>query len=140
MPVPDEVFLSHASADREFTARLSEVLRRHGVPVWYSDTNILGAQQWHDEIGAALQRCDWFVVVLTPDAVESRWVKRELLFALQQDRFDDRIAPVLYRSCDHEELSWTLASLQMVDFREDFDQGCRDLLRIWGIGFVAGES
>ena len=139
MPVPDEVFLSHSSADRAFTARLAEVLRRHGVPVWYSETNILGAQQWHDEIGAALRRCDWFVVVLTPDAVESKWVKRELLFALQQDRFDGTIAPVLCRSCDHEELSWTLASLQMVDFREDFNRGCRDLLRIWRIG-TAGES
>ena len=107
------------------------MIREHGIPVWYSDTNIRGAQQWHDEIGAALRRCDWFVVVLTPDAVESRWVKRELLFSLQQDRFDGRIAPILYRSCNHDELSWTLASLQMVDFREDFDQGCRDLLRIW---------
>ena len=58
------------------------------------------------------------VVVLTPDAVASRWVKCELLFALQRNRFDDRIAPVLCQSCNHDELSWTLASLQMVDFRE----------------------
>ena len=79
-------------------------------------------------------------MILTPDAVSSKWVKRELLFSLQQDRFDGRIAPILYRSCDHDELSWTLASLQMVDFREDFDQGCRNLLRIWGIGYVASES
>ncbi len=136
MPIPDEVFLSHSSADRAFTARLAGVIRKHGVPVWYSDTNILGARQWHDEIGAALHRCDWLVVVLTPEAVASRWVKRELLFALQQERFDDRIAPIRYRSCNHEELSWTLASLQMVDFREDFDLGCRDLLRIWGIGYA----
>ena len=100
MPVPDEVFLSHSSADRVFTARLAEVLRSHGIPVWYSNINILGAQQWHDEIRAALRRCDWLVVVLTPDAVASRWVKRELLFALQQDRFDNRIAPVLYQSCN----------------------------------------
>ena len=138
MPVPVEVFLSHSSIDREFTTRLAEVIRKHGIPVWYSDTNILGAQQWHDEIGEALRRCDWLVVVLTPRAVESRWVKHELLYALQMDRFDGRIAPVLYQSCDHDELSWTLASLQMVDFREDFDRGCRDLLRIWGIGYAPG--
>jgi len=66
VPVPDEVFLSHSSADRAFTARLARVLREHGVPVWYSDTNIRGAQQWHDETGAALRRCDWLVVALTP--------------------------------------------------------------------------
>ena len=70
----------------------------------------------------------------------SKWVKRELLFSLQQDRFDGRIAPILYRSCNHDDLSWTLASLQMVDFREDFDQGCRELLRIWGIGYAPREA
>ena len=134
--MPREIFLSHSSADRAFTTRVADVLRRHGVPVWFSDANILGAQQWHDEIGAALGRCDWLVLVLSPSSVASRWVKRELLFSLQQDRFDGHIVPVLYRPCDHAELSWTLASLQMVDFQNDFDEGCADLLRVWGIGYA----
>lgn len=134
--MPREVFLSHSSADRAFTTRVAGVLRRHGVPVWYSDENILGAQQWHDEIGAALRRCDWLVLVLSPSSVASTWVKRELLFSLQQDRFDGKIVPILYRPCDHAELSWTLASFQMVDFQSDFDEGCADLLRIWGIGYA----
>jgi hypothetical protein len=68
---PAEAFLSHASADRQFASELAEILRRHGLPVWYSETDIRGAQQWHDEIGAALGRCDWFLLVLTPAAVES---------------------------------------------------------------------
>lgn len=134
--MPDEVFLSHSSADRPFAKRLAATLRRHRVPVWYSDTNIQGAQQWHDEIGAALVRCDWFVVALSPNAVKSKWVKRELLFALQQDRFDGRIAPVIYQPCSHMQLSWTLSQIQMIDFSDDFDRGCRDLLRIRGLGFV----
>jgi len=56
--MPDEVFLSHSSEDRELASSLAKVIRAHGVPVWYSDTDIRGAQQWHDEIGDALQRCD----------------------------------------------------------------------------------
>lgn len=134
--MPREVFLSHSSADRAFTIRVADVIRRHGVPVWCSDENILGAQQWHDEIGAALRRCDWLVLVLSPSSVVSTWVKRELLFSLQQDRFDGKIVPILYRPCDHAELSWTLASFQMVDFQNDFDEGSADLLRIWGIGYA----
>ena len=69
--LPNEVFLSHSDVDRPFAASLVEVLRRHGVPVWYSPTDILGAQQWHDEIGAALRRCDWFVLILSPNSVNS---------------------------------------------------------------------
>ena len=83
---PREVFLSHSHQDRTFASRLSETLRRHGVPVWYSRDRIQGAQQWHDEIGRALNRCDWFAVLLTPSTVRSDWVKRELLFALQKKR------------------------------------------------------
>ena len=117
---------------------MAEVLRRHGIPVWYSDTKIRGAQQWHDEIGAALRRCDWFALVLSPAAVASMWVKRELLFSLQQDRFEGRIVPIIHRQCAHDELSWTLSQIQMIDFEHDFDQGCRDLLRIWGTGYHVG--
>ena len=135
MAIPDEVFLSHSSQDQEFATNLVDVLRRHGVPVWYSRTNIIGAQQWHDEIGAALRRCDWFLVVLSPHSVESIWVKRELLFALQQNRFADKIVPLLYQHCDFERLSWVLSSFQFVDFQQAFDDGCRDLLRIWGLGY-----
>ena len=87
--LPHEVFLSHSDLNREFAGSLSEVMRRHGVPVWYSQANILGAQQWHDEIGAALQRCDWFAVILSPQSVESMWVRRELLHALNHDRFEN---------------------------------------------------
>ncbi len=132
--LPAEVFLSHSSQDREMAARVAEMLRAHGVPVWFSQTNIVGAQQWHDEIGAALGRCDWFVLLLSPEAVSSKWVKRELLFALENDRYNNRIVPIRCRDCDRGQLSWTLTGFQMVDFSGEFAAGCRDLLRIWGIG------
>jgi len=121
--LPQEVFLSPSDRDRQFVTVLADMMRRHGIPVWYSRTNILGAQQWHDEIGAALHRCDWFVLVLSPHAVESIWVKRELLFSLQQNRFEDKIIPLLYQSCAYERLSWTLSLSQMVDFTQTFEQG-----------------
>jgi TIR domain len=133
--MPNEVFLSHSSQDNAFVTDLATALRRHGVPVWYSRTNIRGAQQWHDQIGQALRRCDWFLVVLSSHSVRSKWVKRELLFALQQDRFENRIVPVLYQPCDVDYLSWVLPSFQTVDFQRDFEDGCRELLRLWGLGY-----
>ena len=138
--MPDEVFLSHSSADREFVTVLSDTLIRHGVPVWYSDTNILGSQQWHDEIGAALNRCDWMVLVLSPDSVESIWVKREVLFALMQSRYAEKIVPLVHKNCDFDKLSWVLSQYQMVDFQDDFQNGCKELLRIWDIGYISNEK
>ncbi len=130
-----EVFLSHSHHDRAFVLPLVDILRRHGIPLWYSGTDIIPAQQWHDEIGAALQRCDWFMIVLSPDALQSLWVKRELHYALQQERLANNIIPLLYQDCEYGKLSWTLAGYQMVDFTQSFENGCRDLLRVWGLGF-----
>ncbi|MGC2238661.1 MAG: toll/interleukin-1 receptor domain-containing protein [Pyrinomonadaceae bacterium] len=132
---PQEIFLSHSSADKIFADSVVVTLRNHGVPVWYSQTNILGAQQWHDEIGKALKRCDWFVVILSPDSVKSMWVGRELSFALRDNKFNNKITPVLYKSCDYEDLSWTLSGFQMIDFSGNSDDGFRELLRTWGIGY-----
>ena len=132
--LPAEVFLSHSHEDREMATRVAEVLRAHGVPVWYSETDIIGARQWHNEIGAALDRCDWFIVILSPDAVSSKWVQRELVFALDNDRYNDRIIAIRFRDCDFRRLSWTLSGFQMVDLSGEFAAGCRELLRIWGIG------
>ena len=42
--MPTEVFVSHSHVDQEFAERLVDVLRRHRIPVWYSDTHIRGAQ------------------------------------------------------------------------------------------------
>ncbi len=131
------MFLSHSSRDRSFAEKLARVLRAHGIPVWYSGTDIVGAQQWLDEIGDALARCDWFIVVLSPSAVKSKWVKQELHYALRQTQYDETIVPVVRRKSDYEALSWMLENFQMVDFQQDFEGGCRELLRVWGVGYDA---
>lgn len=130
---PRQVFLSHASTDRRFVRRLARALSARGIRAWYSEHNLVGAQQWHDEIGKALGQCDWFIVVLSPQAVASEWVKRELLFALQARRYRRRIVPLLHRACDWGRLSWTLDSFQRVDFTHGFEYGCKELLRIWDV-------
>jgi hypothetical protein len=135
-PIPRELFLSHATPDRPFVDELVQVLRGNGIPVWYSVTNILGSRQWHDEIGRALERCDWFGLILSPAALKSKWVRRELMFALNDDRYVDKIVPILYQGCEFHRLSWVLPSFQIVDFTVDTGSGYRDLLRVWGLGYT----
>jgi hypothetical protein len=130
---PREAFISHSARDRKFVKKLAQALRGQGIRCWYSEAHIRGAQQWHDEIGRALNRCDWFLLVLSPHSVQSKWVKRELLFALQEDRYTDRIAPIVRKACDYSNLSWTLASFQMIDFVRDFPAGLSALLRTSGL-------
>src|SRR5437870_3250822 len=100
-----EVFLSHSSQDHAEARRLKEILTAHGIPVWFSPHKLVGAQLWHDEIGKALARCDWMMVLLTPAAVQSKWVKREVVYAAAEDRYDDHVIPLLFEPCKHRKLS-----------------------------------
>ena len=92
-----------------------------------------GADQWHDEIGQALDRCDWFLVIVSPNALKSMWVKRELTYALSLQRYRRRIIPVIFKNCRWRSLSWTLGSSQLVNFQTSFSKGRKQLLKIWGI-------
>jgi hypothetical protein len=127
------VFVSHSNRDRVFAERIVAVLRRHGIACWYAPNNILGAQQWQDEIGRALRQCNWFLLILSKNALKSRWVKRELAYALEDDRYDGRIVSVVKSPGNYADLSWTLSSIQQVDFACHFDDACVNLLRVWGI-------
>src|SRR5947209_16075448 len=124
---PSEVFISHSSKNAVFIDRLKDVLTKHGVKSFVSKAHIRGAQEWHDEIGTALKRCDWFLLVLSPQSVRSPWVKHELIYALQENRYRGHIIPVLYKNCYKDALSWTLSAIEWIDFRRDFDAGCEKL-------------
>jgi len=133
--LPVEVFLSHSAKDQRFLKRLVGVLRDNGLSVWFSEHGIRGAAQWHDEIGAALARCDWMIVILSPASVASRWVKREVTHAVEEPRFDGRIIPLRISACSAKELSWVLPQIQTIDFIGRFDDACRELFAIWGISY-----
>jgi hypothetical protein len=130
---PSEVFLSHSTIDRALAKRVVSFFHTQKINLWYSPKHIVGATEWHDEIGRALARCDWFLIVLTPNSVKSRWVKKELLYALDEPRYEDRIIPLLAKTCKFNQLSWTLKQIEVVDLRQGFSAGCDALLKIWGI-------
>ena len=108
---------------------------KHNIESFFVPGRIIGTLDWHDQIGYALHHCNWFILVLSPDAVKSVWVSRELKYALNEARFRHRIIPLMYRSCRPEELSWTLNQLNVIDFRRDFHAGCKRLLSVWQISY-----
>lgn len=135
MSGPVEVFLSHSSDDADTAIEIARVLGECGISTWYAPREIVGSQKWQDEIGAALGRCDWFMLLLSPGAVRSMWVRRELQYALIQRRYDGRITPVLISPCDPDNLSWVLQTFQQVDLTRRTGEAYANLLRVWGKEF-----
>ena len=131
-----QVFLSHASRDRPFAARLAATLERHGVGVWYSAGAIRGSQEWQNEIGRALASCRWFLLLGTRAACRRPpgkpwWVQREVVYALASKRYEGRILPLLREQADLSKLSWFLPQIEYLDFRGDYDAACARLLKTW---------
>jgi len=74
-----DVFLSFASDDEELARPIWQDLSISGLRVFWSDVslkNTLGSS-WVDVIEQALQRSRHFLLLVTPAAMTSKWVKRE---------------------------------------------------------------
>jgi hypothetical protein len=70
--------------------------------------------------------------LLTPDSVKSKWVKREVHYALRSDRYEDRVIPLIFKNCDMDELSWVLSGLQTITVSRRWKKAMRELLALWG--------
>lgn len=91
-----EIFVSYSRRDWEkHVEPLVERLRKEGFRVWIDQHLLEGGQDWLDEINGALQRCKAMILCVSPDALESRWVKMEYRFFIREDK---PILPLMCRS------------------------------------------
>jgi hypothetical protein len=88
------IFISYSRRDQEFVTRLATDLNAQVAGVWFDQSTIQAGQKWHDEIMEGIQECKAFILVLSPDAMESRYVREEVNKALELGK---AIFPVIYR-------------------------------------------
>lgn len=76
-----DVFLSYSRDDTTVMQRLRDDLRAAGLVVWTDESIEPGSSSWKSEIEAAIRGCGCLVVLLSPDAAQSKWVRAEIDFA-----------------------------------------------------------
>ena len=59
------------------------------------------------------------VVLLSPNALRSSAVRREIDYALGEQRYSNRLIPVLPKELNEEEIPWILRRLQMIQLGGD---------------------
>ena len=91
------IFISHASADDGFVADLRRGLEGQGLAVWVDSRRLRGGDRLEQEIRQAIADAEHCIVVLSPQTVNSPWVRREISQALaaQESRPDYRVIPLL---------------------------------------------
>jgi adenylate cyclase len=111
--VQPRVFVSFSQGDRDLVARqLLEPLKKRGLDVFSFAESIPPAADWHRLIEEQLERCDWFVVVVSPNAIESEWVRGEVASALGRKNLDRRIVPITVKGADISKVDLRLGLLQ----------------------------
>src|SRR5688572_21060072 len=97
------VFLSHSPKDRAFVERiLLPFLHDRGVSTWYSTADIKTADDWEAGIRSGLKASNYSLVVLSPDAIKSDWVRAEVLWAIRHRK--GKVIPVIVAACEPGDL------------------------------------
>ncbi len=74
-----DVFISHASEDKEAIARpLYDALKARGVSVWFDEAELTLGDSLRRKIDEGLARCRYGIVILSPRFLEKEWPQREL--------------------------------------------------------------
>lgn len=106
-PVHD-VFLSHASEDKDAIARpLKEALEERGLSVWFDEIKIRVGQSIRQEIEKGIASARFGVVIVSPAFFKKQWTQAELdaLFARRMDSGRSMILPVWHHISKDEVLA-----------------------------------
>ena len=93
------VFISHSSRDDAFVKELREALESNGITVWVDSRNLRGGSKLAPEIDEAIEQARQVIVVLSPNTVNSPWVRKEIAKSMEveKQRRDEgyRVIPLL---------------------------------------------
>src|SRR5215510_8699023 len=91
-----KLFISHSSQDDAFVRDLRAALSDHGQEGWIDSRELRGGDPLWPEIQKALDVASAYVVVVSTDALQSKWVGKELRYALKlRDQRGNDAFPVI---------------------------------------------
>jgi formylglycine-generating enzyme required for sulfatase activity len=105
-------FISYSRAHSAFVVRLARDLKSAGFDVWLDQLDIPKGARWDDAIEAAVEKSSTFMIVLSPESIESQNVKDELSYAIDAGK---HILPVVIQPC---KIPLRLRRFQYVDFTD----------------------
>ena len=119
----DQIFISYSKKDRDFAWKLADDLGDAGHKVWI-DRSLQVGEDWEQTIEKQLAEADEVIVVLSKNAIASKWVQHEgsIAYGLKK-----RIYPVLIEELPPEDLPIWMNKFQYhsfinVEYETSFDK------------------
>lgn len=87
-------FISYSTKNQDFAERLHNDLQAKGVRCWFAPHDVQGGRKLHEQIDEAIRLHDKLLLILSPDSMNSEWVKTEIAKARKREVRD--LARVLF--------------------------------------------
>ena len=78
-------FISYSTRDQEFAQRLYADLQSRGVRCWFAPHDVQAGKKLHEQIDHAIRIHEKVLLVLSPDSMNSEWVKTEIAKARKRE-------------------------------------------------------
>jgi hypothetical protein len=124
------LFVSYSRKDQKVVDWIAKGLEASGFTVWIDRTRILAGTPWQKVIPAEIRRAEALLLIITPEAMDSDWVRREYFYALSRRV---PIIPVLLKRAEPPPgINKHLSNLQAVVLYNRRQRGLNDLVTALG--------
>ncbi len=122
-----DAYVIHSSKDKDFVDRLVDDLRLFGLQIWYDKDEIGIGDSITDRINQGLLEAKACIVVLSPNALGSEWVGKEIGAAMQREINEKNpvVLPILLDDCEIPPL---LKDKRYADFRKSYDASLQEIV------------
>lgn len=79
------IFVSYSRQDMSSAQVILGILRNNHFRFWY-DKGIKSGTEWAEELGDKIDRCDQFLVLISPNSVKSKYVRKEITLAISNEK------------------------------------------------------
>jgi hypothetical protein len=122
-----KIFISYSRKDTDFVRKLAGDLETAGYDVWWDLTDLRGGDEWVTRIAAAIEASDFIIVVLSPNSIQSEWVRKEYTQALGLHK---RIIPIMFAASP---VPFALNTINYVNFVSgEYQDNFAELLKALG--------
>lgn len=111
-----KAFLSYSHVDKEIAVYIAQELRARGVDVFIDEIGLRPGNYWK-QLGKEIRICEYFIVLLSPNSANSKWVQKEISWACIS-KPEEKIIPVLVKPLSQSDWEpiFHLTDTQYVDF------------------------
>ncbi len=123
--MPEKVFISYSRKDSKTMGQIEHALQQAGLDPWTDEGIPTDSPDWSREIESSIENCRAVVVILSPNAKDSHWVREELGYARQHGK---PIFSLLVKGNERSAVPFGFAMAQRFDLRRNKSEGLVQLL------------